>query len=370
MAIRRLSGIIVLILGTSVVAQAFHWRVGQPQYLYELGTRPSLWNDTIAFQEGNGGPIMYYCGEGCNELFFQEDSCWEPVNTDGSVAWRYTATSASSNEIYRWDGQTISNVSNSPGVNDCDLSGAGNGDLIWSQDHTWLVYYDASENSTQALGVRGVHPDLYVTDDGVATYAYQDPDTDEVYFFDGAETHYLGAGNVNGAYPSVWNGAVAWVGTGTVGSYFTKSEIFYWKNGEVTNITDDTSSGVADEYPCAWNNVVVWARGVSGVFSPRIFMWDSMETTQITTVNAKFPSIHHCRLAYACDDGLYYADVYPTGDLDHDRDVDLDDLAELLSNFGTLEGATYEQGDVDEDGDVDIEDIAGLLGHYAWGVHP
>jgi len=49
------------------------------------------------------------------------------------------------------------------------------------------------------------------------------------------------------------------------------------------------------------------------------------------------------------------------GDLNGDGAVSIEDLATLLSNFGTLQGATYEQGDLDGDGDVDISDLATIL---------
>ena len=52
------------------------------------------------------------------------------------------------------------------------------------------------------------------------------------------------------------------------------------------------------------------------------------------------------------------------GDLDGDDDVDLADLAQLLSNYGMTGGATYEDGDLDEDGDVDLADLAALLSVY------
>jgi hypothetical protein len=52
------------------------------------------------------------------------------------------------------------------------------------------------------------------------------------------------------------------------------------------------------------------------------------------------------------------------GDLDSDGDVDLSDLAELLANYGTTEGAAYEDGDLDGDGDVDLSDLAALLAVY------
>jgi len=63
---------------------------------------------------------------------------------------------------------------------------------------------------------------------------------------------------------------------------------------------------------------------------------------------------------------LKYAHTPPPcpADLDHDGDVDLSDLAQLLSNYGTTSGASYEDGDLDADGDVDLSDLAALLAVY------
>jgi hypothetical protein len=52
------------------------------------------------------------------------------------------------------------------------------------------------------------------------------------------------------------------------------------------------------------------------------------------------------------------------GDIDHDGDVDLTDLAQLLAHYGTTQGASYEDGDLDGDGDVDLTDLATLLSVY------
>jgi len=52
------------------------------------------------------------------------------------------------------------------------------------------------------------------------------------------------------------------------------------------------------------------------------------------------------------------------GDIDGDCDVDLADLAILLSNYGTPGGAGPDDGDLDGDGDVDLADLAALLANY------
>ena len=54
----------------------------------------------------------------------------------------------------------------------------------------------------------------------------------------------------------------------------------------------------------------------------------------------------------------------PCPDLDGDGDVDLADLAQLLSNYGVTSGASFEDGDIDGDGDVDLSDLAALLAEY------
>jgi len=58
------------------------------------------------------------------------------------------------------------------------------------------------------------------------------------------------------------------------------------------------------------------------------------------------------------------ADLAICGDVDHDGDVDLTDLAQLLANYGIDSGARFEDGDMDGDGDVDLSDLATLLSFY------
>jgi hypothetical protein len=77
--------------------------------------------------------------------------------------------------------------------------------------------------------------------------------------------------------------------------------------------------------------------------------------------NTPLAGAYTIRLSGAC----FLPDEPCLGDLDHDGDVDLQDLADLLSNFSLPKGATWEQGDLDGDGDVDLQDLAYLLSNYS-----
>jgi hypothetical protein len=63
--------------------------------------------------------------------------------------------------------------------------------------------------------------------------------------------------------------------------------------------------------------------------------------------------VNHNGVPDECEDCL--------GDLTGDNIVGLDDLAILLSHFGTTSGATYEDGDISGDGAVSLQDLADLL---------
>ena len=60
--------------------------------------------------------------------------------------------------------------------------------------------------------------------------------------------------------------------------------------------------------------------------------------------------------------------LFGMGDCDNDGDVDLDDLANLLSHYGMTSGASDTDGDLDGDGDVDLNDLATLLSNYGVGT--
>lgn len=79
------------------------------------------------------------------------------------------------------------------------------------------------------------------------------------------------------------------------------------------------------------------------------------------TINAfaGFRPSEHCEFQFRLNVGTPCV-----GDLDGDDDVDIADLAALLSNYGQTGGATFGEGDIDRDGVVGLADLSLLLGAY------
>jgi len=298
---------VVLLIATSA-ASADTWYLEEPQQIEVLADKPSLRNGTIAFVDTDGGAVYFYPGSPPSVYIYGPNLySYEPVHANDSIGWRNCQDGAGTNDIYRYDWVTVTNVSNSPGIVDSDLSAGSNGDLIWSRAHAYLMYYDASEDATVSLGIQGQFPTLYITDGGTATYAWQDNSTKEVKYYDGSVTHTLGDGASSGAYPSLHDGCVGWVGTG-VGGTFKTGEIFLWKDGVTTRVTnDDAVNGVADSFPSVWDDKVIWSR--NGPWAPRLWIWDGEEMTQLTTSGGAYPSYRQDQVAYRLNDGMYLASV-------------------------------------------------------------
>ena len=355
-------------------APAAEWHLANDQLIDATGEAPSLWGKTIAYTDGQGGAVMYFDGSTSHYIYGPSSNGWEPANAHGSIAWRNSFVSGDqgSNDILRWNGVfpvAVQNVSNSAGVLDADLDAAGNGDLIWSRNNLSLRYYDASASSVLTLGINGVQPSVYVTDTGVATYAWQDPSTDEVWYFDGSVTHDLGPGDDDGAHPHVWDGAVAWIGEG-VGMFFTESEVFFWKNGQTTRVTnDDGVGGIADLDPQVWNDRVLWSRRAEGPFNPsQLYIWDGVETTKLTSTTGRTPSFHNGHVAWVDLDGLHLAAVVGPGDCNEDGHLDYADLGNFVGCLTGPEAAMHsgcDCFDLDDNQAIDLADFAEIQRLFA-----
>jgi hypothetical protein len=254
--------------------------------------------------------------------------------------------------------------------------GFGNGDMIWSLNHTWLYHYDASAGEVVPLGVQGEHPAMYETEDGTLTYAYQDPSTDEIRYFDGTTTITLGVGASYGAEISMWKDAIAWVGEGA-GQFFNTAEIFMYRRGETHRVTnDDDVDGIEDSSPTVWNNAVIWTRYQAGS-TPYLKLWDGFDTRTLATTGGKHPSFRHGRVAWFGQDDLNLAEVHRVGDMNCDRNINLKDINAFVLALSSPEnwhalfpGCPILNGDVNQDGSFDLGDINAFSNHLALEYEP
>lgn len=145
--------------------------------------------------------------------------------------------------------------------------------------------------------------------------------------------------------------------------YFTAHPVDAWAppgDGLVT-----FTAAAAGPDPEAYGDLVYQWRheGVDMVGEDREFV-------EIDTVNAETAGAYTCVVSNGCGmvvgNTAYLRIGQPpcTGDVNGDSEVDLRDLATLLSNFGTPYGATPVDGDTDDDHDVDLTDLATLLSNF------
>ncbi len=361
----RFFGVAVALLGVMVSAEAAGWRLARQTQIQQYGVSPGVWSGTAAYTVASGGTVMFYNGTTSVQVYPGAASNYEPTAVAGLVVWRNRAAGATADDILLWNGQAVVNLTNSPTVNDLFLSLGSNGDLIWSQNGTDLTYRYAATGTIVPLGVRGQQASLYMAPGNVPTYAYQDPNTFEVKYFDGATTHILGPGEHQGARPSLWNGAVAWVGTGQ-GTDMARYEIFFWKAGQTQRITnDDAVNGIADLMPRVWNDLVLWARCPTSLASPKLFLWDGTTTTQLTTASYKYPSFHDGWVGYSDSEWLYLARLFRRGDMNCDYAIDAGDIApfHLAVTDPNAYAAAYpncdrNNADINGDGAINATDVS------------
>ncbi|MFQ5805794.1 MAG: hypothetical protein ACE5I3_05020 [Phycisphaerae bacterium] len=129
--------------------------------------------------------------------------------------------------------------------------------------------------------------------------------------------------------------------------------------GVMTKIADTIPASNGQGRGLAVGNNTVYLTATRGDDGIPYFAYDLSQGPNGTWVpfTQPYPNYHSTG-------GAAWIPVACPGDLDGDSDVDLADLAQLLSNYGMASGAEYEDGDLDLDGDVDLADLAALLSVY------
>jgi hypothetical protein len=152
----------------------------------------------------------------------------------------------------------------------------------------------------------------------------------------------------------IWAENVGWIDVGD-GS---PADGVHYANSDASDFGVNLDPDSGDLYGLAWGENIGWV---------------NFDTRDKAEQRARFDATA-CRLrGYVWGENVgwinlgsdeHFVALLLDGDLDSDGDVDLSDLAQLLSHYGTTGGATWEEGDIDGDGDVDLSDLAALLAEY------
>jgi len=151
----------------------------------------------------------------------------------------------------------------------------------------------------------------------------------------------------------------------------------YWRwyhNNAVLHQPDDAFQvDISNDGGASWVNVET--SGPEGVLTDGLWYHREFRIADFVTPTAQVKirvvvsddgesSLVECALDEVCVFEAGCSGPACPGDLNADGVIDLQDLAQLLGNYGTTSGATYEMGDLDGDADVDLTDLATLLAVY------
>ena len=228
-----------------------------------------------------------------------------PSTYNGKIAW--SASDGNDDEIYYWDGKTITQITNND-QNDRDPSiSANNGtiEIAWESNdgNDYEIYYYNGSTIIQVTSNNydDIDPSLH---DGEIAYTGWDGNDWEIYYWDGNNVDQITNNDVYDVYPSIYNSGIAW-------SVYDGNdyEIVYKLGNTVTTVTDNNND---DLYPSLYHGAIAW-QGYDGQ-DYEIMYWDG---NTITTVTSNFsgdysPSLYLETIVWYGSDGndneIYYWD--------------------------------------------------------------
>lgn len=135
---------------------------------------------------------------------------------------------------------------------------------------------------------------------------------------------------------------------GSLSGTFVDADILFIVNNAGAGSLSGVFAGLPDGG--ANGTVAPALNGLGGFSEWRIYYGANQATNSLTGGN---------------DIALAPTSAFPfPGDLNGDQQVDLTDMALLLSNYGIPSGATLDDGDLDGDGDVELGNLSILISYF------
>jgi len=276
--------------------------------ILDNSTRPSLYNGTIAWDDGtSNGNIFYWNGSTIETVADKSFSGHKLSLYDGTIAYRYNDDSEIGGVHARyWDGTNSHNISGDVRISSVSMH---NGNFSFMGSNTPnqppfnnYVYFNNGTDTTQITteGWAG-HTSVY---DGTVAYIHYwpiEPGVSQggVFLWDGNESTLIDTDHF-AKEPSLYEGNIAW--TSHDGN---DNEIYYWNGLDILQITDNEYE---DRLPSLYDGHIAWHAGAVGD-EYEIFFWDGNVTHQVTDndISDSFPSLYNDNIAWMRGNG-------PSGD--------------------------------------------------------
>ncbi|MCH8851052.1 MAG: PQQ-binding-like beta-propeller repeat protein [Planctomycetes bacterium] len=219
---------------------------------------PAVDGTTYVWRRGSGGfGEIYMWTEGDAEpaVISTDNEEFGPRISDGRVVWESLSGSGSDYDVYVWEnGSAAPLFNNSDDERVPDVGGFG---MVWRFKTWWLVYDNGQEQIEITAGVDGIDEYPRVEDSFLVWEASTNGNSNgtEIFYWDNGNLVQLTNNNYGDRRPETDGATVVWfAANGPSGS----NEIMRWTPGEGT--TQLTNNAVSDTQPDVSGDVVVFAR--------------------------------------------------------------------------------------------------------------
>ncbi len=225
-----------------------------------------------------------------------KNNTWDqfPVTRNGKIVWKGVYKNSGDTEILLWNGKKTKNISHNDKSNEYEPSFDGN-NICWRtyrcDDDTCegnIYFYNgkktkkiASYNLGSYTPSSGYPPSWHslapTTHDGYVTWAAYDGNDYEIFLWKDGETTQITDNDTDDYEPQVHNGQISF--TGEVDGVM---DVYFWNGTSTENISNGSSVYQLNQDSYLWNSKIVWSRWDYDTNNYQIFYYDGTNMTQIT----------------------------------------------------------------------------------------
>jgi len=240
-------------------------------------------------------------GEDTWEVYqLTNNNTWDqfPITRNGGIVWKGSYNGSGDLEILFWDGKdTTYNISDNGISSEYEPSFDGrniywrtfssNGDgtytgNIYACDGQLIASYNLGTYNPGSGYPPSWHSLAPTTHNGYVTWAAYDGNDYEIFLWKDGETTQITDNDTHDYEPQVYNGQISF--TGEVNGIM---DVYFWNGASIENISNSSATYQKNQDSHLWDGKIVWSGWVSGSGGNKgayeIFYYDGANKTQISS---------------------------------------------------------------------------------------